>query len=138
MIVKKPPCDRFAPIAGEVAEGFGVPKPGSSPKVFPGGRDTGVRHVEHHHEIEREMDGRNFKYRESTRNAIFEQNHISGLEIGNQIRPATNLEENGHQIGLGVKHRLNRLLRERQSDQQYGCEDCSARLGEHIGETLEA
>src|SRR5205823_5010752 len=80
--------------------GFGVPKPGPSPQVAPGGRDPGVRDVEHHHKIEREMDGRSLKYREAARDSVFEQHHIRGLQIGNRTRPATNLERNGHKVGL--------------------------------------
>jgi len=110
MLVKKLPCDRFAPVVGKVPEGLGVPKPGSSPQISPGGRDPGVRDVEHHHKIEREMDGRSFKYREAARDSVFEQHHIRGLQIGNRTRPATNLERNGHKVGLGVKRGCDRLL----------------------------
>src|SRR5437763_15979108 len=81
-LVKKPPCDRFAPVVGKALEGIGVPKPSSSLQFSPGGRDPRVRYVEHHHKIEREMRGRSFKYREATRESVFEQHHIRGPEIG--------------------------------------------------------
>src|SRR5579871_6430979 len=64
MSVKKPQCGGLAPIAGKVAEGFGVPKPGSSPQVLPGRGDGWVRDVEQHYEVESQMDGRSFQYRE--------------------------------------------------------------------------
>jgi hypothetical protein len=76
MILKKPTCDRFVPVVGKVPDGFGLPNPSSSPPTSPGGRDPRVRDVEHHHKIEREMDGRHFEYRESARNSVFEQHHI--------------------------------------------------------------
>jgi len=106
VFVKKPPCDRFAPVVGKVMESFGVPKPDSSCLLV----WRGVRDVEHDHEIEREMDGRGFEDREAAWDSVLEQNDIRGLEIGNRTRSAPNLKRNDHQIGLAVKRGRNRLL----------------------------
>ncbi len=141
MLVKKPPCDRFAPVVGKVLEGFGVPKPSSSLQVSPGIRDPGVRDVEHHHKIEREMDGRSFKYCEATRDSVFEQHHIRGSEIGNRLRSAPNMKRNDHYVCLGAKRRLDGLSRgllcKGQTNEKHACGNCATGLNEHIGETLQ-
>ena len=110
MLVKKPPCDRFAPVVGKVLEGFGVPKTSSSLLTCLGGRDPWVSDVEHDDEIERQMSGGRFEYCETPRDSVFQQNYIRGLQIENRTRPATNLEGNGHQVGLGVKRGYHQIL----------------------------
>jgi len=79
MFVKKPPRDRAGPVVRKILEGFGVPKPHASCLLV----WRGVSDVEHHHEIECEMDWRRLKYRETPRDSVFEQNYIRGLQIGN-------------------------------------------------------
>ena len=71
MFVKKPSGYRFAPVAGKGLKGLGIPKPSFS--LLP---CHGVRDVEHHLEIECEVDWRSFKYREPTRDSVFEQHYI--------------------------------------------------------------
>jgi len=136
--VKKPPCDRFTPVVGKINDGFGVPKTSSSSSICAGVRDLWVRDVEHHHKIEREMDGGSFKHCVTARDSVFEQDHIRGLQIGNRTRPATNLKGNDHQVGLDVKRGYHRiLLCKAQANQQHGRGDCATGLTDHIRETLE-
>ena len=73
------------------------------------------------------------------RGTVFEQHHIRRFQIGNRTRPATNLERNGHKVGLGVKRGCDRLLlREAQANQQHSGGNCAIGLSDHVGKTLHA
>jgi hypothetical protein len=134
MFVKKPTCDRFAPVVGKILEGFGVPKPDTSSLL--GWRGV-VRDIEHHYEIERQMDWRSVKYRETARDSVFEQNQIRRLQVGNRTGAAPNLEWNDDNVGLDVKRRLGGLSRsllcQGHANQEYAYGNRSAGLNEHNG-----